>query len=258
MSHDDPYRTQRPPPSSFRTSGRVRCPGCLAEVEDSLRACTKCGTPIATVRCCGCYAMNVPDAALCTACGRELGLEPLGEPDDLSCPDCKQRFQAFAGAPGVLRDCVKCGGQFVEHALLEDLLRERELYGQAPRRPPRQNPLDNPVRYVPCPTCGEMMNRKNFGRSSGVIVDVCRQHGVWFDRGELPRVLAFVEAGGLAELKKREAEELAQSQRADRVRQFERSVENVQMASRYESKIHGREMTEASLTLLGIVADLID
>lgn len=36
-------------------------------------------------------------------------------------------------------------------------------------------------------------NRKNFGRSSGVIVDICRRHGVWFDRGELPRVLAFVE-----------------------------------------------------------------
>jgi Zn-finger nucleic acid-binding protein len=202
--------------------------------------------------------MNVPEAALCSACGRELGLEPLGEPDDLACPDCKQRFQAFAGRPGVLHDCNHCGGQFVEHALLEDLLRERERYGQAPRRPPRQNPLENPVRYVPCPTCGEIMNRKNFGRSSGVIVDVCRLHGVWFDRGELPRVLAFVEAGGLDALKRREAEELAQSQRADRLRQFERSVENVQMASRYEAKIHGREMSEASLTLLGIVADLLD
>jgi Zn-finger nucleic acid-binding protein len=258
MSHDDPYRSQRPPPSSLRTSGRVRCPGCLAEVEDSLRRCTKCGTPIATVRCGGCYHMNVPEAALCSACGRELGLEPLGEPDDLSCPDCKQRFQAFSGQPGVLRDCVACGGQFVEHALLEDLLRERELYGAAPRRPPRQNPLDNPVRYVPCPCCGEIMNRKNFGRSSGVIVDVCRAHGVWFDRGELPRVLAFVEAGGLAELKKREAEESARSVRDERVRQFRESLEPVSMASRWESKVHGREMSDASLTLLGIVADLLD
>jgi Zn-finger nucleic acid-binding protein len=41
------------------------------------------------------------------------------------------------------------------------------------------------------------MNRKNFAEVSGVIVDVCKKHGTWFDLGELPRVLAFVAAGGL-------------------------------------------------------------
>jgi Zn-finger nucleic acid-binding protein len=52
------------------------------------------------------------------------------------------------------------------------------------------------------------MNRKNFAERSGVIVDVCKAHGIWFDHGELPRVLAFVEAGGL-----REAERRAQEQK---------------------------------------------
>jgi hypothetical protein len=42
------------------------------------------------------------------------------------------------------------------------------------------------------------MNRKNFGDSSGIIVDVCSLHGCWFDAGELPAVLKFVEEGGLA------------------------------------------------------------
>ena len=31
---------------------------------------------------------------------------------------------------------------------------------------------------------------------SGVVVDVCSAHGTWFDEGELPRVLAFVESYG--------------------------------------------------------------
>jgi len=55
------------------------------------------------------------------------------------------------------------------------------------------------------------MHRRNFGRSSGVIVDVCAVHGLWFDRGELPRVLAFVAGGGLerAEARRREEERLA-------------------------------------------------
>ncbi len=41
------------------------------------------------------------------------------------------------------------------------------------------------------------MQRKNFGRVSGVIVDTCGMHGTFFDAGELQDVLAFVRSGGL-------------------------------------------------------------
>jgi Zn-finger nucleic acid-binding protein len=41
------------------------------------------------------------------------------------------------------------------------------------------------------------MLRRNFGRISGIIVDVCTAHGTWFDTGELPRILAFVGQGGI-------------------------------------------------------------
>jgi len=51
------------------------------------------------------------------------------------------------------------------------------------------------------------MLRRNFGGQSGIIVDVCAVHGVWFDRGELPRVLEFVERGGLELERRRKAEE---------------------------------------------------
>jgi hypothetical protein len=41
------------------------------------------------------------------------------------------------------------------------------------------------------------MLRKNFaGGQSRVIIDVCRQHGLWFDDEELAQVLAFVRASG--------------------------------------------------------------
>jgi hypothetical protein len=59
------------------------------------------------------------------------------------------------------------------------------------------------------------MNRRNYGGASGVIVDVCTVHGTWFDTGELPRVLAFVEGGGLAAARRREMEAL-QKARQDR------------------------------------------
>jgi hypothetical protein len=51
------------------------------------------------------------------------------------------------------------------------------------------------------------MLRRNFGGQSGIIVDVCAVHGVWFDRGELPRALEFVERGGLELERRRKTEE---------------------------------------------------
>ena len=41
------------------------------------------------------------------------------------------------------------------------------------------------------------MNRVNFARCSGVIVDICKQHGTWFDRDELSRIVEFIHGGGL-------------------------------------------------------------
>jgi Zn-finger nucleic acid-binding protein len=103
----------------------------------------------------------------------------------------------------------------VEHALLRDLLERREICGNAvPRRPLAPKGVGVPVRYLPCPTCSALMNRHNFGGTSGVIVDVCGRHGVWFDAGELPRVLTFVESGGLAESRRRERQEAESRSRA--------------------------------------------
>jgi Zn-finger nucleic acid-binding protein len=42
------------------------------------------------------------------------------------------------------------------------------------------------------------MNRTNFGRRSGVVIDRCKDHGVWFDAAELDAVLRFIREGGEA------------------------------------------------------------
>ncbi|MBX3125121.1 MAG: zf-TFIIB domain-containing protein [Polyangiaceae bacterium] len=182
---------------------KYRCPACGGAVDEQARTCGYCATPIATARCAHCFHMNVPESIHCSGCGRGLGLEPLGKPDSLVCPDCQTPFEAFCGGPGLLHDCSRCGGQFLEHALLRDLIERRQTYGSiAPRTPPRMNPLEQPVRYIACPSCGQMMNRNNFGGSSGVIVDVCARHGIWFDAGELPRILSFIEAGGLVQARR--------------------------------------------------------
>ena len=40
------------------------------------------------------------------------------------------------------------------------------------------------------------MLRRNFRRSSGVILDVCVEHGTWLDADELEQITGFILSGG--------------------------------------------------------------
>jgi Zn-finger nucleic acid-binding protein len=101
-----------------------------------------------------------------------------------------------------LWDCEKCHAQFVAHAMLEALIAGRQQWHRAPAPKPSPLALGATIRYRRCPVCHHWMQRRNFGATSGVVVDVCAAHGVWFDTWELQQVLAFVEAGGLADLRR--------------------------------------------------------
>jgi Zn-finger nucleic acid-binding protein len=79
--------------------------------------------------------------------------------------------------------------------------------------PPRQPLAAERVRYLPCAECRQLMVRRNFGGASGVILDVCGRHGLWFDHGETEKVLEFVRGGGLAREKSRELEQAARRAR---------------------------------------------
>jgi Zn-finger nucleic acid-binding protein len=175
------------------------CPSCGAGVLDGARRCAHCDAPVATARCATCFRMNAPDSAHCSGCGRDLGLEPTPRDGTLACPDCHLPLSVFDCGPGLLHDCGRCGGQFVELAALRDLIERHERLDVGLGRT-RTSVLraEARVHYVACPVCGSMMNRRNFAHGSGVVVDVCSKHGTWFDNGELPRVLAFVESGGLS------------------------------------------------------------
>ena len=64
------------------------------------------------------------------------------------------------------------------------------------------------------------MNRVNFERVSGVLLDRCRDHGIWFDATELDAVLRFIKHGG-----ERAADELRQQEERARAAQLKFKVE---------------------------------
>jgi Zn-finger nucleic acid-binding protein len=67
-----------------------------------------------------------------------------------------------------------------------------------------RGPLRNPLNYIPCVRCGKVMNRRNFARISGVIIDECGVHGIWLDSGELEKIRHFIADGGLEESRDRD------------------------------------------------------
>jgi Zn-finger nucleic acid-binding protein len=147
----------------------------------------------------------------------------------------------------------------VEHALLHELLERREILGAfSPRETPRSNPLSKPVRYIRCPVCSELMNRKNFGQQSGIVVDVCARHGTWFERGELPHVFGFVESGGLARARRRADEERERVARVRRELAASRPPQVGTLGAGLASEASLLDdLADAGLALAACVRDLI-
>jgi Zn-finger nucleic acid-binding protein len=78
-----------------------------------------------------------------------------------------------------------------------------------------------------------MMHRLNFARCSGVIVDVCRAHGTWFDANELHRIVHFIRAGGLDQSRAKEKRDLEEERR--RVRAARMGTETMEVSRTYSN-----------------------
>ena len=122
------------------------------------------------------------------------------------------------------------------------------------RRAPTLPPPPASHRYWPCPECRRLMNRQNFARVSGIIVDVCKGHGVWFNQGELRRIIEFIRDGGMSRARQRERDDL-EDQRA-RLRAAERDARLA--AARPATWSHGGEARTSDVEILSAVRGLLD
>jgi Zn-finger nucleic acid-binding protein len=104
-----------------------------------------------------------------------------------------------------------------------DREQQAAVLGAASPAPRGEVSKSGKVLYSPCPECTQLMNRINFARCSGVIVDICKGHGIWFDRDELSRIVEFVRAGGLATARSKEKAAIEEERR--QLRQEQRSVD---------------------------------
>ena len=176
-------------------SGSKRCPYCEAEVQLSDRGWGD--------TCPECLARMVKAAKFCGACGTRIepkaALRPLA---DHGCPRCEGSLSLCEAEGESFAECTACGGLWLSVESFETKLEETQRLAvadvvRAPKTGLPPLPREENVKYLPCPVCRELMNRRNFATTSGIIIDWCRNHGYWFDLHELEHVRQFVEQGGL-------------------------------------------------------------
>lgn len=237
-----------------------RCPSCGGPAAKDARACIHCGSLLATKRCVTCFALSPREAERCVRCGALLPAPALVAEGSGSCPDCRLELVAHAfGAVGYA-ECPRCSGLFLRREAFEAVTKDADTRAKvrlaetpaevaaAPLGKGASGRLPA-VRYRPCPSCGKLMNRTNYGGGSGIVLDACRDHGLWFDRGELAAIVGFLEKGGWDRIRAREREKLAEE-----VRDLESRRE---LARATGMPATDWERTEQGLSALGGITDLV-
>lgn len=131
-------------------------------------------------------------------------------PVDLVCPVCTEAMARERYEGLETHRCGGCDGLWLAAGELEGIASTPRNgspnVGELRRHMSQVAPAVTEIRYRRCPRCRDVMNRVNFGATSGIIVDECRSHGVFLDAGEFEAIETFIALGGLALARERVAE----------------------------------------------------
>ena len=207
--------------------------------------CTNCSAPL-------------PQASiLCAYCGSRNDIDLKGvhhytthevEAERI-CPRCNIGLRTIdlkVHGTFLIERCDDCFGLFFDPSELEALLeatvsnvftinKSRLDANKAVTKAGEQGAF-----YIKCPVCGKIMNRVNFGTNSGVIVDRCKEHGVWLDGGELRHLFEWMKAGG----------KLLQQEKEQEQKRIEtRELEQEKRRAQRESATGGSYLEESDFSI---------
>jgi Zn-finger nucleic acid-binding protein len=178
-----------------------------------------------------------------------------------TCPHCAISLRTIdlnINGKFLIERCDQCLGLFFDPAELEALLEATVSNVFDINRSKlddinnRMNPANNPVTYIKCPVCSKIMNRVNFGTKSGVIVDRCRDHGVWLDGGELRHLFEWMKAGGKLLSQERDEQLRKESEREkERDKRIEATDWNTSGSSSFD--LYGTTLKKADPDLFELV-----
>lgn len=196
----------------------------------------------------------------CHRCGAAAAVRETAGEAIHKCPRCRVEMQPVRLGATTVQECERCHGLWLDVRSFENICASREqqsaVLGGASPAPQNAAQDAVPVKYVPCPQCAQLMNRINFARCSGVIVDVCKGHGTWFDREELSRIVEFIREGGLEAARQKERAQIEVERRRLRDEQFASSDISRSMSTRLGDFDDRR--TSAIASARGLLKFLLD
>lgn len=187
--------------------------------------------------CTNCSAPLPLHSIICSYCGTRNDVDLKGvhyytthENDTArTCPRCSISLKTIdlrIEGRFLIERCEECLGLFLDPGELEALLEaavsnvfaiDRNRLGLLSES---RLSAEYPVSYLKCPVCSKIMNRINFGSRSGVVVDRCKEHGLWLDGGELRQLCEWMKAGGkLLDLERKEQLKKEEAQKEEKRRQ---------------------------------------
>jgi Zn-finger nucleic acid-binding protein len=184
---------------------------------------------------------------------------PASDPAEIgaehACPRCSAALLPRRVDDIVIEECSACRGVFLDEVAIKRVIVDRAqarataLLGALARVEVQPVPTAGQKMYLPCPVCHVVMNRRLFAAGTGVIIDVCRSHGTFFDAGELPLIIDFVMNGGLEKAQKKDIERMREAAR----RELAQARDNAREAAR----IDGLSAYSRGSALVDFLAGLI-
>lgn len=178
-----------------------------------------------------------------------------------TCPRCSISLRTIdlkINGRFLIERCDDCLGLFFDPAELEALL-EATVANVFDINRSKLDDINNqmgvaaqPIAYIKCPVCSTLMNRVNFGTKSGVIVNRCRDHGVWLDGGDLRHLFEWMKAGGRLLVQERDQQLKRDAEREKEQQQRRSSAEwNRPAASGFD--LYGTTLKDADPDLFQMI-----
>jgi Zn-finger nucleic acid-binding protein len=220
----------------------LHCPSCGASVQRGASTCQYCEAHLdfslkgKTVHCPYCFAATPADSRFCIRCARsvECAEDEGAILENRPCPRCEVPMRGVKIGDFSVTKCSQCGGFFVPDETF-DKMQERSDRVIFPTSGATHEEVqtESAVRYVRCPVCRQMMNRTNFARISGVIIDTCHGHGIWFDPGEMEKIMDFIAHGGLQKAKAADLDRLKDEEKLVRLRSAQSGTDTAVMPTSF-------------------------
>lgn len=146
------------------------------------------------IQCPKCQHRFNQTLSYCPYCGTENETKETDKIQQAICPRCQTPLEITNLRDNELDICPECHGMWLDTQEFKFLTSERDIYSDqtVPKSYQKKAVAREKVRYLPCPRCKSLMKKQNFKKISGVIIDMCRLHGVWLDAGELEQIRSFI------------------------------------------------------------------